>query len=464
MAYNSIKVKEYQVASPENSSLEQRQTIGIVSLVPMGAWRSDVFYEKLNMVTYKQRTFISKRQNNGIAPLDAANWDEVWMELLFGGGSSEGVIPPFSAEDNGKILGVDQSTLKWLISVTKTSQLTNDGEGDSPFVSESFVAKEVEQSKVGMASEQFVEEKFEEAVSAIPKNTSDLSNNGDGTSPFVTEKSLEEATQDFATNQSVDEKVKALADTKGKPEGLAPLDARGKIPESLLPDLGSGIPELDLQAEDFNNPDKMREWELQYSEQNLLNFFLSPNFNNEYFVFGSSGKEKYEAVKTSAAVRFKYTNESGEVMLDIVFERFASDTIGTLISEALLGDFTANKRIVNYDLALRLSESGMNGETLNLPTEAEAPSRKTLTASSGSMSYDDSTHTLKITDADIKSGSHVDLYPDNAETETFLSVYLASNVLSAVAGSFTAQMSDEFQGSKIPTGFSAYYIITEVKS
>ena len=164
MAYNNIKVKERQTVSQSS----QTKQLGIVSEVPMNEWNAEISYEKLNLVTYKNGTFIAKRKNKGIAPLDTMGWKDVWMPLLSGIGISSTVVEYATASvtlstppQNGwgtEIPAFEASELLWTrmtitytdgtktafysvgvtVAPTKTSELQNDGNGLSPFATEAF--------------------------------------------------------------------------------------------------------------------------------------------------------------------------------------------------------------------------------------------------------------------------------------------------------------------------------------
>ena len=165
MAYNNVKVKERQAVSQSS----QTQQLGIVSEVPMNGWNATITYEKLNLVTHKGGTFIAKRKNTGIAPLDTAEWEDVWMPLLNGVGISSAVVeyasgstssamPPqvgWSSEipvfQAGQLLWTrltitytdGTQTVFYSVGVTiapaKTSDLQNDGnDGTSPYATEAF--------------------------------------------------------------------------------------------------------------------------------------------------------------------------------------------------------------------------------------------------------------------------------------------------------------------------------------
>ena len=66
--------------------------IGIVSLVPMNGWNANIVYEKLNIVTHKNSTFIAKQKNRGIEPFVSSNWEDIWMPLISGVGIATAVV------------------------------------------------------------------------------------------------------------------------------------------------------------------------------------------------------------------------------------------------------------------------------------------------------------------------------------------------------------------------------------
>lgn len=164
MAYNNTKVRERQTTS----SSQQIQQLGIVSEVPMNEWNAAVSYEKLNLVTYRNATFIAKRANVNIPPLDTPNWEETWMLLKSGIGISSVAVeyakgdvtssnPPQSGWSTNlpspevrKLLWTrvtisytdGTSTVYYSVGVssapTKTSDLINDGNGTSPYATEAF--------------------------------------------------------------------------------------------------------------------------------------------------------------------------------------------------------------------------------------------------------------------------------------------------------------------------------------
>lgn len=173
MAYNNVKVKERQVVSPNT----QTKPIGIVSEVPMNEWDHAVSYEKLNLVTYKNATFIAKRANMNIPPFDTDGWENTWMLLRAGIGISATVVeyasgstssptPPekgwsseFPVFQAGQLLWTrititytdNTSTMFYSVGVavapTKTSELINDGNGTSPFATEKELETETARAK-----------------------------------------------------------------------------------------------------------------------------------------------------------------------------------------------------------------------------------------------------------------------------------------------------------------------------
>ena len=164
MAYNNTKVKERQAIA----STSQTEPLGIVSEVPMNEWSANISYEKLNIVTHKYSTFIAKRANKDIEPLVADGWKNVWMQLLSGVGifstvveyasgdassstpPQEGWGPELPMFQAGQLLWTrltitytdNTSAVFYSVGVTvaptKTSELINDGNGTSPFATEAF--------------------------------------------------------------------------------------------------------------------------------------------------------------------------------------------------------------------------------------------------------------------------------------------------------------------------------------
>lgn len=161
MAYNNTKVKERQVTTQS----AQTQQLGIVSEVPMDAWSADVSYEKLNIVTYNNGTYLAKRTNKGVPPLTGEDWGSCWMPLLNGVGITS-IITEYAQSNSqtsaptggwaSTMPDVSFGNYLWLrITITytngrqdiiymtgaggvpvKTSQLANDGDGTSPFATQ----------------------------------------------------------------------------------------------------------------------------------------------------------------------------------------------------------------------------------------------------------------------------------------------------------------------------------------
>lgn len=57
------------------------QIIGTVSPVPVGAWQRGKVYEKLNIVTTSNASFMAKTANINIQPEVTADWDKYWLML-----------------------------------------------------------------------------------------------------------------------------------------------------------------------------------------------------------------------------------------------------------------------------------------------------------------------------------------------------------------------------------------------
>lgn len=166
-----------------------------------------------------------------------------------------------------------------------------------------------------------------------------------------------------------------------------------------------------------------------------------------------------------------------------------ADTINNLIESAL---YTQNVADSAQEQAQQAAETAQNAETevqsalqdiaakavltteqtlsdeqkatarKNIGLDIVEPILKSLTYFSENISTDDNLHTIMVTDEDITENCHVDLFPNNFETEQFFSVYLKSNIISVETGNFAIQGADDFIREVIPESFSAYYIITYV--
>ncbi len=234
MAYNNVKVKERQTVKQSS----QTQQLGIVSEVPMNEWNAEISYEKLNLVTYKNSTFIAKRANKGTPPLDTPDWQDVWMMLKSGVGVSSAAVeyvlgdisssvPPqdgwsteIPAFEAGKLLWT-RITIAYTdgarsvvysvgvpVAPTKTSELVNDGNGTSPFATENNL--QTTKEEIGKTTTQLSEALTKETARA---KAAEQTNAGD-----------------IATN------AQAIATEKTRAEGAeSGLDARVKTIESEIP-------------------------------------------------------------------------------------------------------------------------------------------------------------------------------------------------------------------------------------
>ena len=98
-----------------NCENNQTKEIGVVSPVPRDAWLSTIMYYKLNIVRHNNAVYIAKDKNVGIEPGSTEGWQNHWMLLI----NLQDII---------------------LENVpTKTSELENNGDGESPFATESYV-------------------------------------------------------------------------------------------------------------------------------------------------------------------------------------------------------------------------------------------------------------------------------------------------------------------------------------
>lgn len=210
MAYNNTKVRERQTTS----SSQQTQTLGIVSEVPMNEWNAAISYEKLNLVTYRNATFIAKRANVNIPPLDTPNWEETWMLLKSGIGISS-VVVEYAKGD-----------------VTSSNPPQSGWSTDLP----SLEVKKLLWTRVTISyTDGTSTVYYSVGVSSAPTKTSDLINDGDGTSPFATEKALnEESGRAKNVENGLDTRVKSV-ETKIPSDASAenPLETRNFINSSI---------------------------------------------------------------------------------------------------------------------------------------------------------------------------------------------------------------------------------------
>ena len=238
MAYNNVKVKERQTVSQSS----QTKPLGIVSEVPMNEWNAAVSYEKLNLVTYKNATFIAKRANVNIPPLDTANWEETWMLLKSGIGISSVVVE----YAKGDVTSSNPPQSGWSTDLP------------SPEVRKLLWTRVTITYTDGTSTVY-----YSVGVSSAPTKTSDLINDGDGTSPFATVIQLdEEAQRAMAAEQANDKKI--AAETARAESAESGIDTRVKSIESKIPtDASADNP---LETKNFINS----------SINALAAFFITP--------------------------------------------------------------------------------------------------------------------------------------------------------------------------------------------
>ena len=71
------------------------KNLGIVSPVPADEWNASTTYQKLNIVSHNNGSYIAKQGSTGIEPGVTTNWQTFWMLLVSatgGGGSSVDVV------------------------------------------------------------------------------------------------------------------------------------------------------------------------------------------------------------------------------------------------------------------------------------------------------------------------------------------------------------------------------------
>ena len=71
------------------------KNLGIVSPVPADEWNASTTYQKLNIVSHNNGSYIAKQGSTGIEPGVTTNWQTSWMLLVSatgGGGSDVDVV------------------------------------------------------------------------------------------------------------------------------------------------------------------------------------------------------------------------------------------------------------------------------------------------------------------------------------------------------------------------------------
>lgn len=100
---------------------DDKTLIGIVAPVPKGNWSPTIMYNYLNIVNHGAFCLMAKKKNVGIEPGVSAGWEDYWMVLV-----------DLSDLDIGGVKIPE-----------KTSQLENDGNGESPFATQQYVDNEI---------------------------------------------------------------------------------------------------------------------------------------------------------------------------------------------------------------------------------------------------------------------------------------------------------------------------------
>ena len=221
--------------------------LGIVSPVPMNGWNNSINYEKLNIVTHKNGTFIAKQKNKGIEPLINSQWQTVWMPLLSG-------------------LGISNVVTEYALGSTSSSEPPQDGWGaDIPV----FKAGEYLWVRVTITyvdGEQTIF--YTVGAGGVPIKTSELVNDGDGTSPFATVKQLNDEEQRATAAESANSRK--IENETARAEGIeSGLDKRVNTIESKIPAAASASNQLADQA--FVNS----------SINNLAAFFITPTASGD---------------------------------------------------------------------------------------------------------------------------------------------------------------------------------------
>lgn len=126
-------------------------------------------------------------------------------------------------------------------------------------------------------------------------------------------------------------------------------------------------------------------------------------------------------------------------------------------------DFNNGVAYIGEDKAHGIAGDAVQAETINniiesiLYLQKSKSIKKIINQSSSNISIS-TDNKLTVTDSDIIANSHIDLYPADVETETFLSEHLVSNIIRVEADHFNITLDSE-----LPSEWSMYYIITEVQ-
>lgn len=101
----------------------------------------------------------------------------------------------------------------------------------------------------------------------------------------------------------------------------------------------------------------------------------------------------------------------------------------------------------------------IDGITKNIPSGGGSGSsikRKTLTNSS--QNYSLSNNVVTVTDDDVSTDTHVELFPADTTTEQWLESNISSCIITELNGSFSFNITNN-----LPSTFSMYYLIMEVE-
>ncbi len=193
------------------------RNVGIVSLVPMNGWNANIVYEKLNIVTHKNSTFIAKQKNRGIEPFVSSNWEDIWMPLISGVGIATAVVEYAS------------------------TKITSPAPPESGWAEEMPELKPAEYVWTRVTITYTDGRKtifYSVGAGGVPAKTSDLENDGEGTSPFATEKQLQaekeraEAAEGANKTAIETETSRAKAAEQANAEAIQSESARAKAAES----------------------------------------------------------------------------------------------------------------------------------------------------------------------------------------------------------------------------------------
>lgn len=101
------------------------KNLGIVSPVPADEWNASTTYQKLNIISHNNGSYIAKQGSTGIEPGVTTNWETYWMLLVSstgGGGSGTTVVAnPTLTGSEANLSGLQVGDTKYGIKALKVT-------------------------------------------------------------------------------------------------------------------------------------------------------------------------------------------------------------------------------------------------------------------------------------------------------------------------------------------------------